>query len=103
MLRFKLSYSNASHYSSYANMKYLEINGIYETDIREFISNLIYILDNLDKPMITIIQKKRQKLFREFMKYYQWLTEKEIIRELKEEVSKSSNYSTAHDVYGRIY
>ena len=49
MLRFKLSYSNASHYSSSANMKYLEINGIDETDIREFIINLIYILDNINK------------------------------------------------------
>ena len=103
MLRFKLSYSNASHYSSYANMKYLEINGINQTDIIEFMNNLIYILDNIDKPMITIIQQKRQELFRKFMKYYKWHTKEQIIEELKKEVSKLSNYSTVEDLYGRIY
>jgi len=103
MLRFKLSYSNASHYSSYANMKYLEINGIDETDIREFMNNLISILNNIDKPMVTIIQQKRQELFKQFMKYYEWRTKKQVLDKLKTEVSKLSNYSTVEDLYGRIY
>jgi hypothetical protein len=103
MLRFKLSYSNASHYSSYANMKYLEINGIDEMDIREFMNNLISILNNIDKPMVTIIQQKRQDLFRKFMKHYQWRTKEQVLDELKTEVSKLRNYSTAEDLYGRIY
>jgi len=84
-------------------MKYLEINGIDETDIREFMNNLIYILDNIDRPMVTIIQQKRQELFRKFMKHYQWHTKEQVLDELKNEVSKLSNYSTIEDLYGRIY
>ena len=37
------------------------------------------------------------------MKHYEWRTKEEIIEELKEEVSKFSNYSTVEDLYGRIY
>ena len=103
MLHFTLKYVSCGMMGSVNYHKTLEINGINETDIREFMSNLNSILNNIDKPMVAIIQQKRQELFRKFMEYYEWRTKEQIIDELKTEVMKLSNYSTVEDLYGRIY